>query len=838
MNPLLFIIFLLVLAILFLIAWIVLGKFRTQGSLARALNMSLFLITVPRETIRPGSGQASDSQYEKQLIAVMEQLYSSFTNLHSKGWNKFLYGEPYIALEMAVHHVGEEILFYIALPKAQESIIEKQIHGVYPLASVEKVKDYNIFNPNGVALGAYAILQHDPVLPFKTYQQLESDPLGQITNAMSKLEHEGEGAALQILLRPSHQSIVKSRANKVARMMQQGKSLKQALVLAHQEESRAAKLFREAAGEISKKPQEQKPPEAPAPVIQSDQEIIKTIQNKASKPAFDCNVRILVSALTHERAEQLLREMEGAFVQFDTPDTNRVKLNRVSGKYLEKLVYNFSFRLFNESTKIYLSNEELVSLFHMPLGSSTAPRVKFLKAKPAPAPTDIPKEGISLGVNEFRGVKTAVRMTEEDRRRHLYIIGQTGTGKSTFMKALLRQDIEQGKGVCLIDPHGEFAEFVLSIVSKARAEEVIYFDPGDIERPMGLNMLEIDPTHPEQKTMVIDELFGIFDKLYDLKQTGGPMFEKYFKNSAYLLLDDYQNHIPVLADISRVLVDDKFRTDKLNRETNPLVKEFWQLEAQKATGEQSLSNIAPYISSKLTSFVYNEFLRPIINQPKSAFNFRDVMDNGKILVVNLSKGKIGDLNANLLGMVIVGKLLRAALSRVDIADEKARKDFYLYIDEFQNFTTDSIGIILSEARKYRLDLIIAHQFIKQLKENIRDAVFGNAGSIVAFRIGPDDAEYMKNKFEPVFTPQDLMNIDNLNAYVSMLINGQTTRPFNMKLETERVFGAGSREIAQALKELSKLKFGRDRAEVEEEIKKGYSQENDSSSISSLSAPAV
>jgi hypothetical protein len=295
------------------------------------------------------------------------------------------------------------------------------------------------------------------------------------------------------------------------------------------------------------------------------------------------------------------------------------------------------------------------------------------------------------------------------------------------------------------------------------------------------------------------------------------MFERYFKNSALLLLDDYQHDIPTLADVSKVLVDDNYRADKLSRETNPLVKEFWEMEAHKAGGEASLANMAPYISSKLTPFVFNEFLRPVINQKKSAFNFREVMDNQKILVVNLSKGRIGDINANLLGMIIVGKLLMAALSRVDIVDERARKDFYLYIDEFQNFTTDSIATILSEARKYRLDLIVAHQYIKQLKENIRDAVFGNVGSIVSFRISPDDAEFMKNKFEPVFSPQDLMNIDNLNAYVSLLINGQTSRPFNMKLETERVFGAGSREMAEQIMQLSQLKFGRPREEVEREI---------------------
>jgi hypothetical protein len=306
------------------------------------------------------------------------------------------------------------------------------------------------------------------------------------------------------------------------------------------------------------------------------------------------------------------------------------------------------------------------------------------------------------------------------------------------------------------------------------------------------------------------------------------MFEKYFKNSALLLMDAYEYahknnlpdkelFVPVLADISRVLVDDAYRAKLLTMETNPLVSQFWKLEAEKAGGEQKLENMAPYISSKITSFVFNEFLRPIINQPRSAFNFREVMDAGKILVVNLSKGKIGDLNANLLGMIVVGKLLMSALSRVDMG-EKERKDFYLYIDEFQNFTTDSIATILAEARKYRLNLVIAHQFIKQLKESIRDAVFGNVGSMAVMRISPDDAEYLKNKFEPVFSAQDLMNIDNFNAYVSLILENVVQRPFNIRVQKEIVFGAEDKELAKSIEQMSKLKNGRPREEVEAEIK--------------------
>lgn len=812
MSPITILIYFIVLAIIFIAGLVVFNGLRTKGSIARALNMSLFLITLPRETPQNQGQQRS----EKELISITEQLFSSFINLHSKGWNKFLYGEPYISFELAVHHIGEEIHFYVAVPNSYAQILEKQVHGVFPSAEVAKVKDYNIFNSAGVNLAAYYTLKDNPILPIKTYQKMEADPLGSMVTAISKLGKEGEGAAVQILIRPSHLESKRVLAQKVAKEMQSGHKFSTAL-------SRAV--------HPPKKETDPNKPESPRVVTPFEEEIIKSIQSKASKALFETNIRVVVSAGSQMRSEQMLNDLSSAFVQFSANEMNSLKLNKVKPRQLQKELFNFSFRLFDNKKIALLSSEEVTSLFHFPLATTYAPKIKYLKSKPAEPPANLPQEGISVGKNIFRGIETSIRMTQDDRRRHLYVIGQTGTGKSTLMKAMLRQDIESGKGLCLIDPHGEFAEFALSVVPKERADDVIYFDPGDVERPMALNMLEINPQFPEQKSMVIDELFVIFDTLYDLKLTGGPMFEKYFKNSAYLLLDNfeyayknklpnYESYIPVLADISRVLTNDKFRADLLSREDNPLVSEFWKLEAEKASGDQGLANMAPYISSKITSFIYNEYLRPIINQRKSAFNIREAMDSGKILIINLSKGKIGDLNANLLGMIIVNKLLMAALSRID-QSENDRKDFYLYIDEFQNFTTKSIAIILSEARKYKLNLIIAHQFIKQLKDEIRDSVFGNVGSIVSFRIGPDDAEFMKNKFEPVFAPQDLMNIDNLNAYINMLINGRTTRPFNIKLETELVFGAGSKERAATLMQISKLKYGRPRRIVEEEIKSGY-----------------
>lgn len=795
------ILYIVALAIIAIAAFLVVGGWRDRGSVARGLAMSLFLVTLPRG----GSSEESARKSDKELIGVMEQLLNSMTNLHASGWNKFLYGEPYIALELAVHHLGEEIHFYVAVPRAYEQVFEKQVHGLYPEAQVERAKEYNIFNPGGVHAGAYLKLTGSEILPFKTYTHLESDPLGQVVTALSKLQREGEGAALQILVRPSHRQDIPKLAQKVAQEMQRGNEFRKALSLARKGPAKQAE----------KGPAIEGPPKVVTPF---EDEILKLLQSKASRPLFDVNIRVLVSAQDDTRAEQLFQSATAAFSQFSLPDLNGFRVSRMRERALQTLAFDFSFRSFSRGNTLHLSSEEVASLYHFPLPTTQAPKIKSLKSKMAEPPANLPDHGVVLGINAFRGQEREVRLTDADRRRHIYVIGQTGTGKSSLMKRMIAQDMQAGKGVCVIDPHGDLAEYVLSRVPQERTDNVIHFDPGDIERPMGLNMFEIDPNRPEQKTMVINELFGIIEKLYDLKISGGPMFEKYFKNACLLLLDDYAHDVPVLADISRVLINSKYRADKLARETNPLVREFWQLEAEKAGGEASLANMAPYVSSKIDTFVSNEFLRPIINQKKSAFNLRDVIDNQKILVVNLSKGRIGDINANLLGMVIVGKLLMAALARVDIADENMRKDFCLYIDEFQNFTTDSIATILSEARKYRVNLVIAHQFIKQLKESIRDAVVGNVGSMIAFRVGADDAEFLKNQFAPIFDIQDLLNIDNFNAHVKLLIQDQTSRPFTMQTIREE---EGNSALASSLKEASRTRYGRPRSEVEKEIQAGY-----------------
>ncbi len=463
-----------------------------------------------------------------------------------------------------------------------------------------------------------------------------------------------------------------------------------------------------------------------------------------------------------------------------------------------------------------LNTEELASIYHLPLPSTETPNIRWLTAKRTPPPVNMPTEGLILGQSIYRGEGITVRLKETDRRRHLYLIGMTGTGKSNLLSNLAIQDIQEGRGVCVIDPHGDLIADCLGSIPAAKADDVIYFNPADTERPMGINLLEYDPKYPEQKTFVINEMIKIFDKLYDLKQTGGPMFEQYMRNAMLLVMEDPDSG-STLMEIPKVLADSEFRNYKLSKCQNPIVYDFWTKEAQKAGGEAALANLVPYITSKLTQFVSNDIMRPIIGQQKSAFNFRQIMDEGKIFLINLSKGKLGDINAYLLGMVLVGKILMASLSRADLPQEQ-RRDFYLYIDEFQNFITDTIAVILSEARKYRLNLILAHQYIGQLirgnDTSIRDAIFGNIGTIVCFRIGVDDAEILAKQLAPVVNEFDLMNIEKYHAYVRLLIDNTASKAFLMKCFPPP---ASDLSIIEKIKELSRLKYGREQNLVESEI---------------------
>jgi len=786
----------------FLMRWL------AQRRMAISLGTALFLIKIPR-TAQGGAGAAgggsaasSDAKDFKAELAHFEQLLGALASIK----------KPF-AFEVAVPHIGEEIHFYLAVPKLAGEIAARQVQGLWSGASVEPaLDDFNIFNANGVTAAAYLTQKENYALPVKSYAELGVDSFESIVGAFAKINEIGEGAALQMVVQPAPSSYRKEIQHAVERL-KKGESFKKAF-------HGGSHMSGVSAGSVvevfAPKTKEEKAEDKQEKVV--DDEAVKALQMKMTKPLFEVNVRLLASAGSQFQAENILNGLCAGFSQFAAPTRNEFRI--VKPRNPKNLIGQFIYRTFDGGSgsngqKMILSSEEIASFYHLPISSTETPRVKWLKSKEAAPPENLPKSGLLLGQSAFRGELKPVYLQDDDRRRHVYIIGQTGTGKSTLIGNLVMQDIQAGRGVAIIDPHGDLVENALGFVPPSRLDDIIYFDPGDLQRPLGLNMLDFNPARPEEKTFIVNEMQSIFNKLFS-QETMGPMFEQYMRNALLLLMEDMVNEPATLIEVPRVFTDAAWRARKLERIHNPVVLDFWQKEAIKAGGEASLANMTPYITSKFNNFISNDYMRPIIGQPRSAFSFREAMDTGKILLINLSKGRIGDLNASLLGLIFTGKILMAALSRVDIAEGGDRRDFYLYIDEFQNFATDSISTILSEARKYKLNLTVAHQFIAQLEEKIRDSVFGNVGSMMAFRVGVQDAEFLEKQFAPAFDRNDLVNIDNLNAYAKLLIGGQTARPFNMKIGTES-WGGGNKELAGKLKEYSRMKYGVDRQTVEDEI---------------------
>ncbi len=807
-DPTVLLILLIALLVAFgIIVLLVLRSLARKGrSLPAQYEKRVLQILVPKESLKQeGEAKSQDSQQGvRESISVAETFFSAIGGLKPQsGLKAWFFGrEDTISFEIVVHN--ERVSFYVAAPQYLHKFIEQQIQAQWPQAHIEEAEDYNIFHPQGYAMGTSLTFEREPYFPIKTYQELESDPLNALTHPLSQIQGL-DGAAIQIIVRSAprqwHQW-----GRKIASAMRQGKPLKEA-------KKAVSGGF---SGFISSMFSSGKKDDQPYQLSPLEEEMIKRLETKASKGGVEANIRVVVSAGQSFQAQAYLDSITGAFAQYNIYEYGNSFRQR-KPKNQKRLIEDFIFRNFNPKNKMIFNTEELASLYHFPLPQTETTNIQWLEAKRAPVSLNVPQEGILLGYNEYRGKKTAVHMLREDRRRHMYVIGKSGAGKTYFITSMARRDIEAGEGVCVIDPHGDLIDDVLGGIPKHRVEDVVIFDPADIEYPLGMNLLDYDPKYPEQKTFVINEMLKIFDKLYDLKSTGGPMFEQYMRNAMLLIMDDPESG-STLMEISRVLSDEQFRAYKLSKCRNQVVVDFWRNEAEKAGGEAALANMVPYITSKLTQFVSNDVMRPIIGQQKSAFNFRELMDQQKILLVKLSKGKIGELNAHLLGMVIVGKILMAALSRTD-QPKSQRKDFYLYIDEFQNFTTDSIAIILSEARKYLLNLVIAHQYVGQLVEGgdseIKDAVFGNVGTMVVSKVGVEDAEIFAKELAPVFNEYDLLNMEQFSFYVKLLVNNQTLRPFSMKSAAwEEGHGFA---IKNAMAELSRLKYGRSRLEVEQEI---------------------
>ncbi len=781
--------------------------------LDRALHMNTFAVSLP--PLLPGELKQKTEEI-RALMSVMEQLYLGLLAVGKSEGKGVVF-----TFEIAQSNFSHAIEFFIGVPAHLSDLFVKHLLALFPTAKAElRHDDYNVFNEFGKASGSYATLTNplfertgssSAVLPIRT-SEYDEDPIKVILNAFTHLERDGEGAAIQFVLIPgSH--VFSERLREGLAMIKKGKKKpREALDLPLSTLSSISRTLGETFFAQDQKKKEDKPPTV-------DDGIIKKVEEKLSKQIVMANLRVVASAGTHERTREIVNHLESAFSQFADAEGGRIRFRHVEKTRLESLLYHFTYRLADEDEIVYLNTKECATLYHFPamVEAKVAPQLTQTKASYAPVATNTVSDGVLIGINTYQGKETEVRIGPIDRLRHMYVIGQTGTGKSKLLQRMIIDDILRGDGACFIDPHGTDVQDILAQIPKERIDDVIYFDPSYAPRPFGLNMLEYDVRDPQQKIFVVNELLSIFKKLYAaVPESMGPAFEQYFRNATMLVMDDPETGNTVL-EISRVLADKNFRALKLSKCKNPIVVQFWREIAEKTSGESGLANMVPYITNKFDVFLSNDIMRPIIAQEKSSFNFRDIMDNKKILLVNLSKGKLGDINANLIGLILVGKILMAALSRVD-SYGKQLPPFYLYIDEFQNVTTDSISAILSEARKYGLSLTVAHQFLAQLEEGIRDSVFGNVGNMVTFRVGTEDAEFLEKQFSPTFTAKDIMSLDNRNAYVKMLVNGVPSTPFNIVTPDIR---PGEHSQVENIKTLSYLKYGQDRHAVDEIILAKY-----------------
>lgn len=743
--------------------------YKWRGREKTSLDSVLLQVSLPRDN--------------EIKIDAAEQLFSGFASLRKSGKFANLQPQQHISFEL----VGKpgDIRYYIHVPKKLRDLVEKQINGAYPDADITVVdesdvkqkgvigNEYNIFSEDGKVAFASWRPKGPSYQPMKIFKDMAVDGMSLLTSTLAKMQ-EGEGAAIQVMIAAA--------------------------------DGKWKKTGRAHIGKVKKA--ESNPEKAS---YSADPKELEGIENKISKAGFDVVVRAVVCSSTMEAAKGHLDNIGSALAMFGGTNSLTKNKHRFKGLFMQDFIYRY-WPMY-KGTGV-MSSEELATIYHFPNKQVTTPGIFWLTSKRAPAPTQIPDKGLYVGRSTFRGLSRPVYMLQEDRARHMYIIGKTGTGKSQFLKQMIVQDVENGEGLCVIDPHGDLIEEILLRVPPNRAEDVIIFDPSDTQRPMGINIMEAYTE--EQKHYMVSSIIGLFYKLYDPNKTGivGPRLEHGIRNAMLTVMAEPGN---TFIEVQRALTDNNFVQELLPKVTDPIIKRYWTDQIAQ-TSDFHKSEVLDYIVSKFGRFVTNKLMRNIIGQSKSSFDFRKIMDEKKILLVNLSKGKVGEENSQFLGLILVPKLLTAAMSRQDIPYEQ-RQDFYLYVDEFQNFATPDFAAILSEARKYKLNLIVANQFTGQMEDEVKNAIFGNVGTITSFRVGVQDANFLQHEFQPTFAEADLINVDRFNAYIRTVVHGEPVSAFSVDVTKDmaKEKALDNPRVAELIKELSRLKYAKDVHQVEAEI---------------------
>lgn len=761
-----FLIIIATIALLFFFWW----QYRKNIAKRRSKEMAFLRVVMARKDSDSDEKKETIRDFKEQ-ISLMEQLLSNLKSLYRGNFLGWLLGQEYISFEYTAH--ANEIYFYIVVPRKSKLLVEKQIIGFYPDCLIEETSEINIFENRKSVLGEAMILKKGDEFPIRTYQKLESDSMNAILSALGRLS-ENTSATIQILLKPEDDNW-QNRIKKMIRKEEKNPGKRRYISFNPLVWMRGfLEIFFQDPEEKNKKDE----PEIDEKDPIDDEGLMK---EKVKKTGFLVMVRVIVTADDDAIANAELRNIISSFSQFASPAYNRFRPMR--HKSLSVLIQYFILRQFAWWQKNFLLNiEEIATLFHFPHSKyNKQPEIKWQHFRVVKAPTNIPHEGLYLGDNIFRGERRKIYLSNEDRFRHFYVIGQTGTGKSSILSVMARQDLRNGRGLAVLDPHGDFATGLLDFIPKTRAEDLIFFDPADQGCPMGLNLLEADTD--DEKQMAVGEATSIMIKIFG-PEIFGPRIQDYFRNGCLALMDYPEGG--TLIELIKLFTDENFQRERVQTIKNPIVKTWWKT-TYAAMGDREKAEMIPFFAAKFGPFITNTLMRNIIGQTKSAFDITDVMNTQKILLATLSKGVLGDINSSLIGLILVSKIQMAAMKRQQMPASE-RKDFFLYIDEFQNYVTDSIESILSEARKYRLGLIIAHQYLGQLQKsdaltksslNLKDAIFGNVGSMMSYKIGPEDAKLLEEQFAPVYSNHDFMNMDKFQAALRLSVDGQPSQGFSL-----------------------------------------------------------
>ena len=778
---------------------------REAKNYERGLKMVPILIHLPPASDDIVSDGRDKRDLTEEVLSQAQVMYNIISSTATKGFKSKIYGQRHLSFEIVAR--DGLVFYYAVVPTVLTEVVRQAIAAAYPSARLEEVSEHTVFSKVGKmsgTIGGEFTLRKSFAYPIATYMESKRDASRALLNALSAATRE-DGIGIQILIRPANERWAKSAVSVSEKIIEDKDKKKTGLSVFFSPSEIMESLWKPPESD-DKKPEDKKP------LNSVEQATVDAIQEKTRYPGYEVLIRAVVSSNTAARSQVILKNIVAAFALFDSPTFNGFKFTLA--KNIEELTSSYIFRFFPQQVnKNILNSVELATIFHLPdQNSIPSSQVKRQMSKQVDGPTQVMETGLLLGYNEFRGVKKPIRLSDKDRRRHIHIIGQTGVGKSVLQENLAYQDMLDGRGFALVDPHGDLAEHLLEKVPKERVEDIIYFNPSDMDNPIGLNMFEFD--HPDQKDFLVQEAIGMLYGLYDPGHTGivGPRLEHIFRNCALLLMSDPAGG--TFVDIPKLLVDDSFRNNKLKYVTDQQVLDFWTKEFPASQRSSEAGEVISWVIAKFGPFISNDAMRNIIGQTKSGFDFQDIMNNNKILLVNLSKGKLGDLNSKLLGIVFVMKFQAAAMARAKIPEDE-RKDFTLYVDEFQNFATDSFETILSEARKYRLSLVLANQFMTQLKEELREAILGNVGTTITGRIGITDAEIMVKRYTPVFDAEDLTKLPNFESVCVAQIEGVPSAPFSMAWIPP--MGHQNAQLGDALRRLSAAKYGHPRAQVEREI---------------------